>query len=82
MWNRSGKKGTEEHYDPLMERTPFLWKGIGGEFVSWESIKWQHVMEHLGHRIELTRSRPYHKNDQSWVEQKNYMHVRQFLGYE
>jgi hypothetical protein len=29
-----------------------------------------------------TRSRPYHKNDQAHVEQKNFTHVRQLLGYE
>ena len=31
--------------------------------------------------VELTRSRPYCKNDQAYVEQKNYTHVRQRLGY-
>ena len=30
----------------------------------------------------MTRSRPYHKNDQAHVEQKNSTHVRQLLGYE
>ena len=31
--------------------------------------------------IELTRSRPYHKNDQAWVEQKNGSVVRRLVGY-
>jgi len=31
--------------------------------------------------VEWTRSRPYKKNDQAHVEQKNYTHVRQLLGY-
>lgn len=31
--------------------------------------------------IEWTRSRPYKKNDQAHVEQKNFTHVRQLLGY-
>lgn len=31
--------------------------------------------------IELTRSRPYHKNDNAYVEQKNGHVVRRFLGY-
>ena len=30
--------------------------------------------------VEWTRSRPYKKNDQAHVEQKNYTHVRQLLG--
>ena len=33
------------------------------------------------HRIELTRSRPYRKNDQAWVEQKNGAVVRRLVGY-
>ncbi len=31
--------------------------------------------------IEFTRSRPYHKNDQAWIEQKNASVVRRFVGY-
>jgi hypothetical protein len=30
----------------------------------------------------LARSRPYHKDDQAHVEQKNWTHVRQLLGYQ
>lgn len=33
------------------------------------------------HRITFTRSRPYHKNDQAWVEQKNGAVVRRLVGY-
>jgi hypothetical protein len=32
--------------------------------------------------VDLRRSRPYKKNDQAHVEQKNWTHVRQLLGYE
>lgn len=32
-------------------------------------------------RIPLTRSRPYRKNDNAHVEQKNWMHARQLFGY-
>jgi hypothetical protein len=31
--------------------------------------------------IEFTRCRPYRKNDQAWVEQKNGAVVRQMIGY-
>jgi hypothetical protein len=31
--------------------------------------------------IEFTRSRPYRKNDQAWVEQKNGAVVRRLVGY-
>ena len=35
----------------------------------------------LSRGIELTRSRPYRKNDQAWIEQKNGAIVRKLLGY-
>jgi len=31
--------------------------------------------------IALSRSRPYKKNDNCWVEQKNWTHVRKLVGY-
>ncbi len=34
------------------------------------------------HGIEFTRSRPFFKNDQAWVEQKNGAVVRRFVGYD
>lgn len=32
-------------------------------------------------KIRLSRSRPYKKNDNAWVEQKNWTHVRKMVGY-
>jgi len=32
-------------------------------------------------RIRLSRSRPYKKNDNAWIEQKNWTHVRKVVGY-
>jgi hypothetical protein len=32
--------------------------------------------------IQIYRSRPYRKNDNCYVEQKNLTHVRQFIGYD
>ena len=48
----------------------------GTEFVNDRLIEYC-----LGHGIELSRSRPYRKNDQAWVEQKNGAVVRKLLGY-
>lgn len=48
----------------------------GGEFVNERLIQYC-----LSHGIELTRSRPYRKNDQAWIEQKNGAVVRKLLGY-
>ncbi len=41
-------------------------------------------MRHLNQRdkpVQFTRSRPYHKDDNAHVEQKNWTHDRQWLGY-
>jgi hypothetical protein len=32
-------------------------------------------------KIRLSRSRPHKKNDNAWVEQKNWTHVRKVVGY-
>ncbi|MCZ0964477.1 hypothetical protein [Paracoccus benzoatiresistens] len=48
----------------------------GSEFVNEKLIDYC-----LGHGIELTRSRPYRKNDQAWIEQKNGAVIRKLLGY-
>jgi hypothetical protein len=45
----------------------------GSEFVNENLIQYC-----LGHGIELTRSRPYRKNDQAWIEQKNGAVVRNY----
>ena len=51
----------------------------GGEFIN------HHLVAYLGQRknpVLFTRSRPYHKNDNARVEQRNWTHVRQHFGYE
>jgi hypothetical protein len=48
----------------------------GSEFINEAMIEYC-----LGHGIELTRSRPYRKNDQAWIEQKNGAVVRRMIGY-
>ncbi|MFK0278370.1 transposase family protein [Ensifer sp. NPDC090286] len=48
----------------------------GSEFVNNRLIEYC-----LAHGIELTRARPYRKNDQAWIEQKNGAVVRKLLGY-
>ncbi len=50
----------------------------GGEFLNW------HLVGYFGQRpapVAFTRSRPYRKNDNARVEQKNWTHVRQLVGY-
>ena len=51
----------------------------GSEFINYGLP--QHFHNHKP-PIYFTRSRPYEKNDQAYVEQKNFSVVRQFLGYQ
>jgi len=48
----------------------------GSEFLNDRLIEYCHERN-----IEFTRSRPYRKNDQAWVEQKNGAVVRRLVGY-
>ncbi len=38
--------------------------------------------DYKGRTIKFTRSRPYKKNDNCYIEQKNFTHVREIFGYE
>jgi len=80
VWNR-GQQASFEGLESIWESQPFDLLGVdsdnGGEFLNFHLYHWLKK-----HGIEQTRSRPYYKNDQAYVEQKNWTHVRQLLGYE
>ena len=88
VWNR-GQQASFEGLESIWESQPCDLVGVdsdnGGEFLYFHLYHWLKK-----HGIEQTRSRPYFKNDQTYVEQKNHTHVeqknhthvRQFLGYE
>jgi hypothetical protein len=69
-----------ETLDRIRTGLPFALRALdvdnGTEFVNETLIQYC-----LGRGIELTRSRPYRKNDQAWIEQKNGAVVRKLLGY-
>jgi len=60
---------------------PFTLLGIdsdnGSEFIN--DLLFQYCQYQ---KITFTRSRPYHKNDQAHVEQKNWSVVRRLIGYD
>ncbi len=78
-------KGEEEvlrQIQDIEDSLPFPLLGFdcdnGAEFLNW------HLMRHFNQRkkpVQFTRSRPYHKDDNAHVEQKNWTHVRQWFGY-
>jgi len=79
QWNK-GQIATSDSLERIKSRLPFPLKGIhpdtGSEFINW-------YLKGLcdQNKIELTRSRPNHKNDNAYVEQKNGHVVRRFMGY-
>ena len=64
----------------VRNRFPFAFKEIhsdnGTEFINWHLLKYTNK-EGLG----FSRSRPNKKNDNCFVEQKNWTHVKKFVGY-
>jgi hypothetical protein len=81
VWNR-GAAGVLEQTRQVEEQLPFPLLGLdfdnGGEWLNW------HLIRYLQERIKpvrITRSRPYHSDDNAHVEQKNWMWPRQLLGY-
>jgi hypothetical protein len=48
----------------------------GGEFINTQLITWCEE-----HHVQFTRGRPYRKNDNCFVEQKNGDRVRKTVGY-
>jgi hypothetical protein len=66
--------------EQLRQAMPFPLRGFdtdnGSEFMNETVAAYCHT-----HGIPCTRSRPYHKNDQAWVEQKNGSVVRRLVGY-
>ena len=81
VWNK-GATGVVAATRDVETHLPFLLLGLdcdnGSEFLNY------HLRDYLAQRarpVAFTRSRPYHKNDQAHVEQKNWMWPRQLLGY-
>ena len=52
----------------------------GSEFLN--QYLCEYFTDRKDHPVAFTRSRPYKKNDNAHVEQKNWTHVRQLLGYD
>jgi hypothetical protein len=48
----------------------------GEEFINSAMLNWCHT-----EKLQFTRARPYRKNDNCYVEQKNFAAVRNFVGY-
>jgi hypothetical protein len=78
-----GQAATLEQIQDLEQSLPFALLGVdsdnGGEFINHHLVDYAHQRERP---LAFTRGRPYRKNDNAHVEQKNYTQVRQWFGYE
>ena len=77
-----GQAAVAERIAQIEAALPFPIVGFdtdnGGEFLNW------HLVDYFRIRpvpVAFTRSRAYRKNDNARVEQKNWTHVRQLVGY-
>ena len=70
----------KKHIAKTQENLPFPMLGIdsdnGGEFINHQILDWC-----IQNDIKFTRGRPYRKNDNCFVEQKNGDVVRKTIGY-
>jgi hypothetical protein len=82
MWGR-GQAGTVTALQDVEASLPFDLLGLdsdnGGEFLNYHVLSW---LQKRDRPVFMTRSRPYKKDDNAHVEQKNWTHVRQTFGYE
>jgi hypothetical protein len=70
----------QQALDRARGRYPFPWAEIhsdnGAEFINNHLFRYAQTTE-----LSFSRSRPYKKNDNCLVEQKNWTHVKKFVGY-
>ena len=82
VWGK-GQTGVVNQIHHVESALPFPILGFdsdnGSEFLN------DHLLRYFTNRkqpVQFTRSRAYHKDDNAHVEQKNWTHVRQWLGYD
>jgi len=76
-----GQEGVRRAMEALRQALPFKLLGIdsdnGSEFINAHLYHYCQALD-----IQFTRGRPYKKDDNAHIEQKNWTHVRRLLGYE
>jgi hypothetical protein len=75
-----GQARTLDALEMIRERTPFRWLEIHPDndtvFIN------DHLLRYCqAEKIRFSRSRPYRKNDNCYVEQKNWTHIKKVFGY-
>jgi hypothetical protein len=80
QWQK-GQEATKQSLERMRSDSPFPWSEMhpdsGSEFLN------AHVLSYAKDtNLRVTRSRPYHKNDNCFVEERNGHIVRAYVGYE
>jgi hypothetical protein len=75
-----GQHAVQPALEAMRQTLPFALQGIdsdnGSEFINAHLVRYCRQ-----HGIQFTRGRPYKKDDNAHIEQKNWTHVRKLLGY-
>jgi hypothetical protein len=76
-----GQTGIVGGIEEMRQALPFQLKGIdsdnGSEFLNDQLLRYSRKRG-----IQFTRGRPYKKNDNAHIEQKNWTHVRKLIGWD
>lgn len=77
---RRTQEATRDGMDRIRKRLPFRILEIhpDNDQGMINGLMWRYCK---GAKIKMSRSRPYKKNDNAWVEQRNWTHVRKQVGY-
>jgi len=82
VWNK-GYHGVAKAIESIEAELPFAIRGFhsdnGGEFLNYHL--WRYFRDR-DQPVDFTRTRPDHKDDNAYAEQRNWTHVRQLLGYQ
>lgn len=80
LWGH-GQERVAGALERIRRRLPFALRELhtdnGSEFLNATVLRWA-----AEHDVTLSRGRPYRKNDQAWVEQRNWTAVRRVVGYD
>jgi hypothetical protein len=77
---RRSQEATRDGLDRIRKRLPFAVQEIHPDNDTGliNELLWNYCQQA---KIKMSRSRPYKKNDNAWVEQRNWTHVRKVVGY-
>lgn len=76
-----GRQAVLDALEEIQAALPFSLRGInsdnGSEFINWHVGVWC-----ARHEVQFSHSRPYKKDDNPFIEQKNWTHVRKLMGWD